>query len=80
MNVSYFTFLLTKSLEKKKIENHIAKIEKVSKIRRMNNLAIEGKIVAGWLANSLAILKIIDLALIKAVSVFTIEHLNQTFK
>ena len=80
MNVSYFTFLLTKSLEKKKIENHIAKIEKVSKIRRMSNLSIEGKIVVGWLANSLAILKVIHLALIKAVSVFTIEHLNQTFK
>ena len=75
-----FHFSFNKKLGEEEIENHIAKIEKVSKIRRMSNLAIEGKIVAGWLANSLAILKVIHLALIKAVSVFTMEHFNQTFK
>ena len=59
--------------EEKNFNNHIAKIENVLIVWRMRDLAIEGKIV---IVKSLVISKIMHLALIKTVPIFTAEQLN----
>ena len=52
--------------EEKSFNNHIAKIENVLRVWRMRDLTIEGKIV---IFKSLAISKIVHLALIKTVPI-----------
>ena len=67
-------FSYKKKLEKEKyFNNHIAKIENVLKIWRMRDSTIEGKTVT---FKSLAISKIVQLALINIVSSFIVEKSN----
>ena len=62
-----------KSQQKKEIKNHVAKIENLVRVWRMRDLTIEIKIA---IFKSLAISKIVHLALINTVLIFTEEQLN----
>ena len=67
-------FSYNKNLEKEKnFNNHIAGNENVLRVWRMRGLTIEGKIV---IFKPLAISKIVHLALIKTVPIFTAKQLN----
>ena len=67
-------FSYNKKLEEEKnFNNHIATIQNVLRACRMRDLTIEGKIV---IFKSLAISKIVHLALIKTVPIFAVQQLN----
>ena len=59
--------------KKKKYNDYTADIKNVLKVWRMRDLTIEGKII---IFKSLAISKIVHLALIKTVPIFTVEQLK----
>ena len=59
--------------EEEKFNDYIAEIKNVLKLWRMRDLTIEGKII---IFKSLAISKIVHLALIKTVPIFTVEQLK----
>ena len=68
-----YSFLTIKSFnKKKKNKNHVAKIKNVARVWRMRNLTIEAKIA---IFKSLAISKIVQLALINTVLICTEEQL-----
>ena len=68
VNIREIQFSYNKKLQQeKKIKNHVAKIKNVARIWRMRNLTIEAKIS---IFKSLAISKIVHLALINTVAYF----------